>query len=58
MRKRIILDKQFEELRQKLHSKNTENYKKSINQQGGTPKPATNLSNDIESLVYQNVVQG
>lgn len=51
-----ILDKKFEELRRKLHHKNTDSVKNSLNLKSQNKAKKKKLSNDIESLVYQNVV--
>ena len=51
-----ILDKKFEELRRKLHHKNTDSVKNNLNLKSQNKAKKKKLSNDIESLVYQNVV--
>ena len=49
-------DKQFEEFRKKLYHQETEKMDKLS--QKNQKKNKSNIDNDIEALVYQNVIHG
>ena len=52
----LILDKQFEEFKKKLYHQETQ--KSTAMSQNKKKTKKKEIDNDIEALVYQNVIQG
>ena len=57
-KRKVTQDKKFEEFRKKLYHKNTDSSKKNPCSKTQKTAKQKEILNDLESLVYQNVVHG